>query len=97
MERFLGKSVLLVGEVINVDQSSSQVTVSASDGVTVQCFLPPGEACEEKFIQFIGKVCPNHCLEVFKIIQMASGNNFDMSLYDKVVELSNNKFSHLFV
>jgi hypothetical protein len=50
-----------------------------------------------KFVQFIGKVCPNNCLEVFKIIQMKNGNNFDMGLYDKVVELSNNKFSHLFL
>ena len=50
-----------------------------------------------RFMQIIGKVRPDNCIEIQKLIPMTGGENFDIEMYHKVVELSNNKFKHLFV
>ena len=48
-------------------------------------------------MQIIGKVRPDNCIEIQKLIPMTGGENFNIEMYNKVVELSNNKFKHLFV
>lgn len=48
-------------------------------------------------MQLVGKVQPNNCLEVQKLMPMTNGDNFNLELYNKAIELANNKFKHLFL
>jgi hypothetical protein len=50
-----------------------------------------------KYVQIVGKVeAQGPILSVSALNVTAAGNNFDMENYNKLVELSNGKFSHLF-
>jgi hypothetical protein len=50
-----------------------------------------------KYVQVVGKVESHGAgLSVSAFNVTAAGNNFDMDNYDKLVELSNGQFAHLF-
>ena len=92
MQQFVNKRVLLCGRKIS--QTEGSAIVQAADGKEVKVKLPPGEVIAGEFVQVLGKVVTGSELEGDRV--QDAGNNFDLENYNKLVELSNNKFQALF-
>jgi hypothetical protein len=54
LESLTGKSVLLMGEVMNLGNNIA--TLTTSDGVQVTVNLPPGDPPSSKYVQVLGRV-----------------------------------------
>lgn len=94
MSSYLGRHVLMIGEVVSSHVGNSQVTIKSPDGIVMTVILPGDEVCDEPFIQVVGKVSSPTSLEALTMHTIPPG--FDLENYNKVVELMNTKFSHLF-
>jgi Replication factor A protein 3 len=95
MSQFLGRNVILIGEVLSSHAGQNQAIIKAPDGVSVTAYLPPGEVCGEQFVQLVGKVEQGNVLSVVRVMPIQGDFNLDM--YNKAVELANGKCKELFM
>jgi len=94
MNRYIGRVVQLVCELQHVDQNNGNAIVKASDGIQVTVILPAGVSADSQYLQVTGKAGPNNMIEAFSVI--SAGEKFDLSNYDKAVELMNGQYQELF-
>ena len=95
MAQYLGRTVTLIGEVVNQNQERHELLIRAPDGTEVIAQLPMGEFAEGRFIQIVGKVGPGNTIEAMRLITVSS--NFDMPMYDKALSMMNDACSDLFL
>ena len=95
MAGFLGRSVMLIGEVVNQNQERHELVIRAPDSTEVIIQMPMGEFADGRFVQIMGKVGHGNTIEAIRVTTVSS--NFDMPAYDKALSLMNGACSDLFV
>ena len=74
LSQYQGKTVRLVGRVVNYQPGSPTANIEASDGVTVTIRLNPVSQISSSFIEVLGTVNPDNSLS--EIQSTSFGDNF---------------------
>mmetsp|Transcript_29111 Transcript_29111/g.38288 ORF Transcript_29111/g.38288 Transcript_29111/m.38288 type:complete len:109 (-) Transcript_29111:99-425(-) len=90
--QFVGKTVLLVGRVLN--QNGVNATIQASDGQAVQINRTPGQNYNSTFIEVTGQIQSDLSVQEYKSCEF--GDNFNLQNYEALVQLATGKYSNLF-
>uniref|UniRef100_A0A7S2UTE4 Replication factor A protein 3 n=1 Tax=Fibrocapsa japonica TaxID=94617 RepID=A0A7S2UTE4_9STRA len=93
-QNFVGRPVCLVGKVLDVQENSGSAVIQSSDGSSVQVVMAPGSSYLTSFVEIVGEVLPDLSIKEFKSIDY--GENFDLDLYNQVLQLANGKYQKLF-
>eukprot|EP01083_Nonionella_stella_P020360 56459_1 len=87
--RYVGQTVLLVGQVTQA--SADQAQLAAADGEAVTVRTNGMAAYETTFVEIKGKVVDQRTIEQEGYCNF--GNAFDLGVYNELVKFSNNEFS----
>ena len=97
MRKHLNRTVIFLGECIEpID--SNRYRMKSSDNQEVIVIIPPGEQFTGKYVQVLGVVRAENEIEILNIIGAGTDydESFDMSNYNKAIELASEKYSALY-
>ncbi|XP_065193492.1 replication protein A 14 kDa subunit-like [Sycon ciliatum] len=86
---FIGSTVCLAGQVVEVDQVSRQwARIQTGEGTQVQCRVTLGDEFElvDGFVEVLGTVADKNSIDMQFYASL--GNDFDLGAYDEAVRLS---------
>ncbi|KAK0488166.1 replication factor A protein 3 [Armillaria luteobubalina] len=89
MQRFIGKIVRLPCKIETYSSDRSTATVKTSDNRDVIVQLIPLPEITTTYVEFIGTAVNANTLEMSNLVAM--GENLDLSLVDKVIEVIHDK------
>jgi len=93
IQQFVGRTVSVVGKVTSpLGQQTAQI--ESSDGGMITVNTNGEESYGSEYVEIIGQVNDDASIQQFKFTDF--GSDFDLGMYNKVVQMSNGKFNHLF-
>lgn len=94
LQRFVGRKVLLLGQVENID--GRDVRISTSDGGTVTVLCNSLAPFDTKFVEIEGTVADPRTVQEESHVNITN-DNFDLGLYNELVKLENGEHMNLFL
>jgi len=92
LKSLVGQTVRVVGRVIETNDGIVVLQAADNGNVTIQSNY--GGAYTTQFAEVVGRV--NDDLSLQEMQSVNFGNDFDMSIYAKMLELTNGKYRDLF-
>jgi len=92
LKHSIGNKVRLVGKLTFADETIARL--ETSDRIEVVVHVATAAAYSTQFIEVVGNVRPDLSIEEYQVV--AFGHDFDLGLYDKMLELANGPFAPLF-
>jgi replication factor A3 len=92
LKHSVGNTVRLVGKLTFGDERVARL--ETSDKLEATVHVVSAASYSTQYVEVVGKVRPDLSIEEFQVVPF--GNDFDLGLYDRMLELANGPFVHLF-
>eukprot|EP01006_Ploeotia_vitrea_P067473 TRINITY_DN97378_c0_g1_i1.p2 TRINITY_DN97378_c0_g1~~TRINITY_DN97378_c0_g1_i1.p2 ORF type:complete len:125 (+),score=48.02 TRINITY_DN97378_c0_g1_i1:49-375(+) len=93
LQRYVGSTVRLVGQVKAVEEKTAVVEASDGRDVTVRV-SDPQHFVQQQFVEVVGHV--EQDLSVRQDMAASFGASFDMANYNQALKLMNGKYQYIF-